>query len=42
MAPSRAHQEGRTRRYERGARDAMDVLCRATSDADTDGEAVWS
>jgi hypothetical protein len=26
IPPSRAHQEGRTRRHERGARDAMDVL----------------
>ncbi len=26
IAPSRAHEEGRTRRHERGARDAMDVL----------------
>src|SRR6185312_16932610 len=26
IAPSRTHEEGRTRRHERGARDAMDAI----------------
>ena len=41
--PSRAHQEGRTRRHERGARDAMAanwIARRAMQFAD--GEVVWS
>jgi hypothetical protein len=42
LAPSRAHQEGRTRRHERGARDATDVSVRQTSATDADGEVVWS
>ena len=29
-------------RHGRGKRDAMDVLARQTSDADADGEVVWS
>jgi hypothetical protein len=40
--PSRAHQEGRTRRHERGARDAMDVRWRRkTSELPADGQAAW-
>jgi hypothetical protein len=43
FGPSRAHQEGRTRRHERGARDAMDANCVARRAACfADGEVVWS
>ncbi len=39
---SRAHQEGRTRRHERGVRDAMAVVTPPRrSGVTADGEVVW-
>ena len=42
VTSSRTPLEGRTRRHERWARDAMDGAAHLTSVAASDGEVVWS